>query len=82
MGARKHWWNGIPGGMGRHDLIMREDAGRWTVEHRNHGREIYLDYEDEDRALEEVRRRMALVEVGAWRELSTDLPSSRDIGRR
>jgi hypothetical protein len=67
-GPRRHWWNGVAGGMARYDLYMRKDGDRWTVEYRNRGESIYIDCDSEEQALDEVRRRM----VGeGWKEMST-----------
>ena len=34
MEKRKHYWNGRWGRLARHDVLLYEDGGQWTVEHR------------------------------------------------
>jgi hypothetical protein len=70
MEQRKHWWNGRWGRLARHDIYLREDAGRWLVEDRvggADGRSGWSEYDDEDAALERVRVLMAVGD--GWQEL-------------
>jgi hypothetical protein len=37
MGVVESWWNGFMGNMGRERVRLREDGGRWSVEHDGPG---------------------------------------------
>lgn len=37
MGVVESWWNGFMGSMGRERVRLREDGGRWSVEHDGPG---------------------------------------------
>jgi hypothetical protein len=70
MEKRKHYWNGRWGRLARHDILLFEDGGRWTVEHRvggTEGRSSWVECDDEDAALDHVRDLLAGGD--AWREL-------------
>ena len=70
MEKRKHYWNGRWGRLARHDVVLYEDGGRFTVEHRIGGVEGLVrvsEFEQEDDALDRVR---TLLDVSdAWEEL-------------
>jgi hypothetical protein len=70
MERRKYWWNGRSEPRQRQDLLLYEDAGQWWLEARMGGaagRSRWLEFGDEDAALDVVR---ALMEGGSvWREL-------------
>jgi hypothetical protein len=70
MEKRKHYWNGRWGRLARHDVLLFEDAGRWSVEHRiggTEGRSAWAEFDDEDAALDHVRDLLAGTDD--WREL-------------
>lgn len=70
MEKRKHYWNGRWGRLARQDVLLYEDAGRWTVEHRTggvEGRSRRTEFDHEDAALDRLRD---LVGDGSdWRDL-------------
>lgn len=58
---RKHWWNGKWGRIARRDVLLYEDGGQWWVQARDggaDGRSRWLDYGDEDTAMNSVRALM------------------------
>ena len=70
MEKRKHYWNGRWGRLARHDVLLFEDAGQWTVEHRvggTEGRSTLAEFDNEDLALDRVRDLLAGTDE--WREL-------------
>ena len=70
MEKRKHYWNGRWGRLARRDVLLFEDAGRWTVESRiggTEGRSAWAEFDDEDAALDHVRDLLAGTDD--WREL-------------
>ena len=70
MEKRKHLWNGRWGRLARHDVLLYEDAGQWTVEHRVGGAEghsRWAEFTDQDAAMEHVAGLLAAGD--AWREL-------------
>lgn len=70
MEKRKHYWNGRWGRLARKDVLLYEDAGRWTVQLRTggvEGRSKQDEFDHEDAALDRVRD---LVGDGEdWRDL-------------
>jgi hypothetical protein len=70
MEKRKHYWNGRWGRLARHDVLLYEDGGHWTVEHRTggaEGRSEWSECDSEDAALDLVRD--LLGGADDWREL-------------
>jgi hypothetical protein len=70
MEKRRHYWNGRWGRLARHDVLLFEDAGRWTVERRvggTEGRSVWVEFDHEDAALDHVRDLLAGTDD--WREL-------------
>jgi hypothetical protein len=71
MEKRKHYWNGRWGRIARLDVLVFEDAGRWTVERRvggAEGRSVMVEFDDEDAAFDRVRDLLAGADD--WRELT------------
>jgi len=67
---RKFWWNGKWGRLARRDVLLYEDGGVWWVEAREggvEGRSRWLEYQDEDAALDAVRALVAGVD--RWRQM-------------
>ena len=67
---RKYWWNGKWGRLARRDLLLYEDGGQWWVQAREggaEGRSRWLDFPDEDRAVDCVRALMTGTD--RWREM-------------
>lgn len=70
MEKRKHYWNGLWGRLARHDVLLFEDGGEWTIEDRRggaEGRSRWFQHDSEEGALERVRALMAGRDD--WREL-------------
>ena len=70
MERRKFWWNGKWGRIARRDVLLYEDGGVWWVEARDggvEGRSRWLEYRDEDAAMETVRALIAGTE--RWRQV-------------
>jgi hypothetical protein len=71
MEKRKHYWNGRWGRLARRDVLLYEDAGLWTVEHRTggaEGRSKREEFAQEDAAFDRLRD--LLGDDADWRELS------------
>ena len=70
MEKRKHYWNGRWGRLARHDVLLYEDGGQWTVEHRVggvEGRVRRQEFDQEDAALDHIRNLLTLSD--SWQEL-------------
>lgn len=70
MEKRKHYWNGRWGRLARQDVLLYEDAGEWTVEHRIggvEGQSRRLEFSHEDAALDRLRDLLAGGDD--WRDL-------------
>ena len=70
MEKRKHYWNGRWGRLARLDVMLYEDAGRWSVEHRVggvEGRTAVTEFDREDAAYDRLRDLLAGADD--WREL-------------
>jgi hypothetical protein len=70
MEKRKHYWNGRWGRLARQDVLLYEDAGTWTVEHRLGGVEGHTrrsEFEHEDAAFDRLRD--LLGGGDGWRDL-------------
>jgi hypothetical protein len=70
MEKRKHYWNGRWGRLARLDVMLYEDAGRWSVERRLggvEGRTELTEFDREDDAFD--RMRDLLAGSDDWREL-------------
>jgi hypothetical protein len=70
MEKRNHYWNGRWGRLARVDVMLYEDAGRWTVEERVggiEGRSRLLEFDREDDAFNRLRDLLAGADD--WREL-------------
>jgi hypothetical protein len=71
MERRRHYWNSRWGRLGRRDILLFEDGGRWWVEARDGGSDgtsRWFEAGDEDRALDVVRDLMS--DSDGWRELT------------
>ena len=70
MEKRRHYWNGRWGRLARHDVLVFENGGQWTVESRIggvEGRTSFYQYDDEAGATTRVA---TLLSTGdGWREL-------------
>jgi hypothetical protein len=70
MERRKYWWNGKWGRLARRDVLLYEDGGQWWVQAREggaEGRSRWLDFADEEQALDCVRALMTGTD--RWREM-------------
>jgi hypothetical protein len=75
MERRGHWWNGTWGRIGRRDVYLYEDGGRWRVEARLGGAEgssRWFEHGGPGPAADRIRE--LLTEPGRWRELSGPPP--------
>jgi hypothetical protein len=70
MEKRAHYWNGSWGRLARHDVLVYEDGGEWTVENRlggAEGRSTWTSYASEEAALDATRDLLAGYEK--WQQL-------------
>ncbi len=68
MQVVESWWNGAWGSMARERVRLREDKGRWSVEHVGPGdRYEYIPCNDERQARVELQRLTAFGR--GWREV-------------